>query len=1198
MDFGFFAVLACLLIACSQTCFSVHQEVCIVSDGGSTKPSSRKMSTMNRFCQGGISDNAIITVLSGTHTMNTTCEVKNVKNVTLSGQQLGAKSVVRCTSSNSGFRFLNVSTLKISNIKFVGCGARWHLQTQYLDSDIPTEPFSALLFVNGSDLTLMNITVAKAQATAIYVYNVAGNVTMDSCCISHASSNDVAVAGGNYIVYDTFATKDTNLRISNSHVLNSGSHVDTHHHGAHKNKYSSGLVLFLGSSNVIAGIFNTEFSENRGTDRGGNMALIFYAFAPVTISHTTFNRGYSVHGAGLYVSFENTYFDLNKDKTLSPVISPNVLSIAHSTFTNNRGEDSGGGIYIRWKQSLLMNGSTHINVTNSRFVGNSVGVNKGLALYAISDKSVTDDPNSFSKLHVSLNLSNCTFSNHIMSLSNENSWTSNSVIAAVTIPYLALDGVTVNSNNCTAMSAIGSKVVFSGSTVISNNTAVTGAGFQLANTFLFLTPNTDLIIANNSAWQTGGGIQVYTYPSCLSLENNRMCFYQYTSDDQSLSRTVNFTISKNRASLGGDNVYSTGDYCQYFGSEQINIPPNTLRQPSSVSSDPQQICIGIPQKSGCTLHKNVTLYPGESITFLLHVVGRSLGSVSGTVTAGTKGGAAIEEVEKLQTVDISGRNITYTVYSPSSLHMSRSYLILEPLKYSCSESYNFPAKTKIEIFFSDCPFGFNITKKTAIKGFECQCDYSNPDISNCSIESRTITKRKHSWLGMIQRSNRSYLASTAYCPFDYCNSSFQHIKSRPDGLDQDEQCKYNRRGVLCGACQEGLSLVLGSSECRECSNAWLLLIVPFALAGLLLVAIIHLLNITVTMGTVCGLIFYANVMQDYSIEILSKDPVPALTPILQVFLSWLNLDLGITACFYDGMEAFGRTMLLFAFPIYIWVLSAVIVILSNRYIIFTRLVGENAVKVLSTLILLSYSKMLRITIGALKLKLVRVHSASISEMRWVADGNILYFDRQRHLALFVIAVVVVMLLLPFAMSLLCIRHVYSLSNRCKLFSFFDKLKPFFDTYTGPFKDSAKFWTGLLLFVRLLLLIVNSLDYKDNVIPYYAIIAACLILSTIMVFSRGVYEKRCLNIAEYFFILNICFVFLINTYKGGPDSWKSTSSHLLVSCSLLAFLGIVAYHIYLKLTHTRLSRPQSIGIDYDRLDGEGMQSVDYDRRGLD
>ena len=264
------------------------------------------------------------------------------------------------------------------------------------------------------------------------------------------------------------------------------------------------------------------------------------------------------------------------------------------------------------------------------------------------------------------------------------------------------------------------------------------------------------------------------------------------------------------------------------------------------------------------------------------------------------------------------------------------------------------------------------------------------------------------------------------------------------------------------------------------------------------------------------------------------------------------------------MEAFGKTMFLFVFPIYIWLISAAIVILSHRYIFFTKLVGMNALKVLSTLILLSYSKMLRVTIGALRLKSVEVYfnsSSSASTVRWALDGNIPYLDAQRHLVLFVIAIVFVMLLLPFSMSLLCIRRLYSLSNYCKVFLWIIKLKPFFDTYTGPYKDNTKFWTGLLLLVRLVLLIVHTLDYKSNTIPYYIVIAVCLFLLTLMVLLHGVYQARHLNILECFFLLNICLVFLINTYERGSEMWVSAVSHLLVSLVFLVFIGILAYHTY-------------------------------------
>ena len=117
-----------------------------------------------------------------------------------------------------------------------------------------------------------------------------------------------------------------------------------------------------------------------------------------------------------------------------------------------------------------------------------------------------------------------------------------------------------------------------------------------------------------------------------------------------------------------------------------------------------------------------------------------------------------------------------------------------------------------------------------------------------------------------------------------CAKTSQHQSiSNPD-----EQCAYNGSGVLCGECEPGLSLVLATSNCRECSNLYLLLVIPFALAGILLVALILVLNITIATGTIYGLIFYANIVVSNKAIFFSS-----LNNFLSVFVSWVNLDLGI-----------------------------------------------------------------------------------------------------------------------------------------------------------------------------------------------------------------------------------------------------------------------------------------------------------------
>ena len=48
--------------------------------------------------------------------------------------------------------------------------------------------------------------------------------------------------------------------------------------------------------------------------------------------------------------------------------------------------------------------------------------------------------------------------------------------------------------------------------------------------------------------------------------------------------------------------------------------------------------------------------------------------------------------------------------------------------------------------------------------------------------------------------------------------------------------------------------------------------------------------------------------------------------ILTVFTAWINLDLGLETCFYNGMDAFAQTCLQFAFPVYVWVLIGIVIV--------------------------------------------------------------------------------------------------------------------------------------------------------------------------------------------------------------------------------------------------------------------------------
>ena len=104
-----------------------------------------------------------------------------------------------------------------------------------------------------------------------------------------------------------------------------------------------------------------------------------------------------------------------------------------------------------------------------------------------------------------------------------------------------------------------------------------------------------------------------------------------------------------------------------------------------------------------------------------------------------------------------------------------------------------------------------------------------------------------------------------------------------------------------------------------------LIVIPFTLLGVALVFLLLVCKLTVAAGTLSGLVFYANIVGANRTIFL---PVESTDP-LSVFIAWLNLDFGIETCFFDGMNAYYKTWLQFVFPVYLWLLVGLLILISH-----------------------------------------------------------------------------------------------------------------------------------------------------------------------------------------------------------------------------------------------------------------------------
>ena len=199
--------------------------------------------------------------------------------------------------------------------------------------------------------------------------------------------------------------------------------------------------------------------------------------------------------------------------------------------------------------------------------------------------------------------------------------------------------------------------------------------------------------------------------------------------------------------------------------------------------------------------------------------------------------------------------------------------------------------------------------------------------------------------------NTKYHLSTT-CPLDYClPHSLALNLSNPD-----LQCQFNRSGILCSQCQHGLSMVFGSSRCMECTNVHILITLIVIAAGIFLVALLYLLNLTVTNGSINGIIFYANIVSINDSVFLTSSNV--LKP-LKVFISFINLDLGIETCYYNGMDSYAKMWLQLFFPLYLILIASFIIVASRYSYRIQQLTYTRSLPVLATLFLLSYTGILR-----------------------------------------------------------------------------------------------------------------------------------------------------------------------------------------------------------------------------------------------
>ena len=630
--------------------------------------------------------------------------------------------------------------------------------------------------------------------------------------------------------------------------------------------------------------------------------------------------------------------------------------------------------------------------------------------------------------------------------------------------------------------------------------------------------------------------------------NNEECRYSYGGFITIPIKSYNNTAGKDGSSIYGGLLdrCQLRSYCTRTGMSfllDIITINSTTKNRKEITSKPYELCFcNETNLLECKKTISIEVHRGQKFTLPL-LANTQRGTTSTQITAITSSKAKLEINQTSQYLPDQCHSLPYTLYSTES----HEVVVLYP-DGLCRDSG--VASVFINATILPCPDGF--TQKDEV----CTCDNR---LQNYSI-SCTLGKIPHFtksadtklWVGALYK-NATYegLILGSPCPIAYCKTDAVDITL--DNLDI--QCDLNHVGLLCGSCATNHSLNLGGSQCQVCSNAYISLLIPFAVAGIVLVIFITALRFTVAIGSFNGVILYANIVQSNRMLLFPDNT----RNVIKVVLSWLNLDLGFQTCFYDGLDAYSQTWLQFAFPLYVWLLIGLIIFISRYSITVSKLIGHNPIAVLATLILMSYTKLLKIIIevySSVDLEYPDNKTVTV----WLKDANVPYLQT-RHLALTAVTtLVLIFFFLPYTLLLMFGFKLYNLSGR-KYCYMIKNIKPLLDSYYAPYRINTRYWTGLLLLVRCALYVVflmSSINKNKNL--FAIVIMFTILLCAIGVLHSGkIYEIFYINVVEISIYFNLI---LLSAAELAGISSKALF-YFLVGLVFITMICISAYQLHLQ-----------------------------------
>ena len=1093
--------------------------------------------------------------------------------------------------SNVAFGFMNTE-VSIENVVFHGCGSfLTHFDTKLVNlinsSRLPfTENHSALFVFFNCSIHFFEVIISNYFGFAIIGVDLQNSVfnsvnVSTSLAFAATGRNRVSIGSGILLLFvNPFQSQpnilffncnfNKNLDWQNSSCIDALMLEKSHH------IHNAAALTIMFSQNqtneamVLVEIKQTCFYRNIGSYSSGILILM----------HNTTKSKVKISENSVFIKNSNHFFCPGSaitfyiEEETKPATTLSPLEIINVSFIQQGGVQElvphhQGAVYI---SVANFNGFLDFPFTDILFQENFA--EKFAACILVVAPTVSNNL----KTRVTLEKIKV-FNNSLKDALRSNA----GMFVFENINEVIINGTSTNpsifSNNIgSVIQTHHSNVYLNGYAIFSNNAAKFGSSFNMKASVLYFNEKVDIEFSNNSANVFGG---------VINIENRFMGISPYCA--LQLASKQNYVIGGNNAVVSGNFIYGTPLYGCYatkinglvnnsrYYYEGFSLSNSTSNGLLDISSMPRSYhyCFS-------SYESTARLFPGKTVhlPFSAHdYFGNAVYSLV-EVSVETSNNRrefnnpdfSISNLEKYQVLNERKKRSCSLVKITILCHRWENEIgdTFDAVVHISNLDSSLMSSVMLEMF--QCPIGFELDEhgmcncSSAVKAFFNVIKFDG----ECNINKLTISYPIYftmMWLGKCsQITNKTKcFAITGICPIDYCSSVFGYSKSMLNVSSElymivktsntsrtDTLCRPHRRGVLCGECEEGYSVVFGSGDCKKCSNWWLLTILLYAIAGPLLIFFMYTFRLTLAHGTINGIIFYAQAANVNILPFINLFPQNslALTKFVVIFLSLLNLNLGFPLCFYDGMDELSKSGLGLAFPVYLLLIVTMVILMSRYSSWLSNKTSKFSVQVLVTIVHLSFSNLLIAIINIVKPVQIYMDDGGKAKehMVWYRNGNIDFGSHKHILLIAVTSSIVSIFFIPYLCILIGGRYVIQTSFGAKY------LRAAYEAIHGPYEENKKYWFTL----RLFLLIAMFLLFSSGISYLLYVLITLLLLSTFLFFQLHFrpFKKMFINVLDSTITFNLIMLYLIGWYA--DVTVAEANSSLWVSYTVVVILQIIFF----------------------------------------